>query len=58
MRTTARMAVVSPFILFIAAAVGGAEPLTLDRALAIARERAPAIVAERLRHEEARAHAA
>ena len=58
MRTTARMAVVSPFILFIAAAVGGAEPLTLDRALAIARERAPAIVAERLRLEEARAHAA
>lgn len=31
-----------------------AEPLTLDAALAIARERAPAIVAERLRLEEAR----
>ena len=58
MRTTARMAVFSPFILFIAAAVAGAEPLTLDGALAIARERAPAIVAERLRLEEARAQAA
>lgn len=58
MRTTARMAVFPTFILFIAAAVAGAKPLTLDGALAIARERAPAIVAERLRLEEARAHAA
>ncbi|MGK2856069.1 MAG: TolC family protein [Thermoanaerobaculia bacterium] len=58
MRTTARIAIFLSFILVIAGAACGAEPLTLDGALAIARERAPAIVAERLRLEEARAHAA
>jgi cobalt-zinc-cadmium efflux system outer membrane protein len=58
MRITARMAVFAPFLLFLAGAARAAEPLTLEGALGIARERAPAIVAERLRLEEARARAA
>jgi len=58
MRSLASLAVPSLFILSIATIARGAEPLTLEGALAIARERAPSIVAERMRLEESRARAA
>jgi len=57
MRSLASLAVPSLLILSIATIARGSEPLTLEGALAIARERAPSIVAERMRLEESRARA-
>ena len=58
MRGFASLAVPALFILSIVTPARGAEPLTLEGALAIARERAPSIVAERMRLDESRARAA